>query len=811
MSSIFWEVQRIPRWAAAVLTALRFSGSSTTALEALDRADWERALRFCDRAQMTLLLLAVPGALPEWVRQRVGRNLADNSERTERIKRAWFEIDDSFRATGVACVVLKGLAQWPHYITDPRLRVQYDFDIYCPPEHLYRARDVLAGLGYEGIQGLEDLPIDHLPTMHRETGRRWGGNYFDPELPLAVDLHFRLWDPETECFDAPGIDRFWERRTARTLDGRALPVFHPADGLAYCALHLLRHWLRGNVRPYHVYELAWLLDTRAGDEAFWTEWRELHGPELRRLQAIGFRLAADWFGCRVAGTVREEFEALPEAVRLWFARYSATPLETQFRPNKDELWLHYCLLASRRDIRRVFRRRLFPARMPEAGNPHVPGERVSWARRLRERAKYTAYVALRVLHHARTLVPTLWHGRFWVWQGRGLGKRFWQFMAAASLFNFGAFVFALLYNLYLLDLGYREGFIGLVTGATAAGSIFATLPAGLLAERWGLRATLSLVFGSGACVFVLRALPIGTGGLLVTAFLGGAVLAVWAVSIAPVIAQLSDEVRRPRAFSAFFGSSIALGILGGLVGGRLPGWLAHAFALGPMAAKRAALIAAAAFAVLALWPAARLALARPGRSQRKSYPGGPFIRRYLLVLAVWSLATGSFNPFYNAFFSRHLHMPVERIGMVFSAGQAAQVGALLLAPLILRRFGLVAGIAGMQLATGATLACLALTPSASAAAAGFAAYMAAQWMSEPGLYSLLMGRVTEETRTGASALNFLVAFLFQAIAAAGAGAAFVRFGYPAVIGAAAGMAVLSSLLFRRLLAPFRKPLPPSGT
>jgi len=70
-----------------------------------------------------------------------------------------------------------------------------------------------------------------------------------------------------------------------------------------------------------------------------------------------------------------------------------------------------------------------------------------------------------------------------------------------------------------------------------------------------------------------------------------------------------------------------------------------------------------------------------------------------------------------------------------------------------------------------------------------------------------MKYVTPAEQAGASALNFLVISLTQAIAVAAAGASFARFGYPAVLYAMAGVALVAALFFRFLLG--KSVLPPS--
>jgi predicted MFS family arabinose efflux permease len=198
----------------------------------------------------------------------------------------------------------------------------------------------------------------------------------------------------------------------------------------------------------------------------------------------------------------------------------------------------------------------------------------------------------------------------------------------------------------------------------------------------------------------------------------------------------------------------------------------------------------------------RLVFRGEPRAARPKYPVGSFVRRFLLALVGWNLAVGAFNPFFNAFFARHLSAGMEQIGIVFSAGQLAQVVAMMAAPIVLRRLGLVNGVMSTQIAAGLSLALLAHSNSLPAAAAAYAGYAAFQYMSEPGVYTLLMGRVRPEEQSGASSLNFLVAFGAQAISAMLAGAALSRYGYLNVIPVIAAIAILSAFLFRALLRQF---------
>jgi predicted MFS family arabinose efflux permease len=145
-------------------------------------------------------------------------------------------------------------------------------------------------------------------------------------------------------------------------------------------------------------------------------------------------------------------------------------------------------------------------------------------------------------------------------------------------------------------------------------------------------------------------------------------------------------------------------------------------------------------------------------------------------------------------------MRLEQIGVVLSISSLFQVLAVLAAPLLFRRLGLVNAMAATQVLIAVLLAGLASTSAAAPASILYVAYTGLLWMSEPGLFTLLMSRVSPAEQAGASALNFLVISLAQAGAVAAAGASFVHFGYPRALLAMAVVALGCSFLFRRLLS-----------
>jgi hypothetical protein len=315
-------------------------------------------------------------------------------------------------------------------------------------------------------------------------------------------------------------------------------------------------------------------------------------------------------------------ERLDEDIKLWFDCYRAAPLETYFHPNKDELWLHFALLDSSRSRRVVFIRRVLPATLPGPVEAmFLPDEQVTWWMRFRREIKYVAHVVRRAVHHVRALPPVIVHGVVWKSRRWRLGAPFWRFLACSTLLNLGVFHFFLLYNLYLLDRGYRENVIGLIAGAFTAGNLAGVLPAAALARRYGLKRTLLVTVASTAAGCALRAAVAGEPALLATAFAGGVLFSTWAVCISPAIAAVTSESARPTAFSMVFGSGIGLGVLAGMIGGRLPGWATRVGLTSSAAqSKQLVLFAASVCVALALWPLARLRLQSPPNVRKAQLP-----------------------------------------------------------------------------------------------------------------------------------------------------------------------------------------------
>jgi predicted MFS family arabinose efflux permease len=428
------------------------------------------------------------------------------------------------------------------------------------------------------------------------------------------------------------------------------------------------------------------------------------------------------------------------------------------------------------------------------------------SRDLAGRKQFAKRLAARAAYHTRALGPVLSSAIRWFGGRLEFSSEFWRFLTAEAFFNFGMFVFVFLYNLYLLQLGFREDFLGRVAALSMVGSVAGSIGAAFSLRRFGARRMLGASFALTAAISLARATARSPAALLGLGAMAGVISSIWPVALAPVVASVTNDRNRRIGFSLVCSSGIAIGIAGGLAASRLPAWLLRLHEADSMVgAYRLAMAGGCAMLILALIPLQGIqARVQPPATFRKFHKANPLVVRFLLAMAVWNLGTGLFNSFRNVFFVSHIHMALEHVGFVFAAAQIAQVVAVVAAPLAFRKFGLLRSIAGMELATSIALFALAQAGGPGPAAVVYCLYMMAQYMSEPGMFTWLMESSAESDRGASSALNLLVMFGGQALGARIGGHVAESFGYPVLLTSAAAVCCGAALAFWVLLRTRRE-------
>jgi len=270
-----------------------------------------------------------------------------------------------------------------------------------------------------------------------------------------------------------------------------------------------------------------------------------------------------------------------------------------------------------------------------------------------------------------------------------------------------------LFNLYLLAVGFGIEFIGLriLIGGIAAS--VASLPAGVISDRIGRKWSFLIGDGGGAAVALVNIMTTDRTVLLVTPVIGALFGALHAVSESAFMAENSAPRERVHLFSVGSALSTGAAMGGSLLAGLIPLWMTPA--LGKVAAYRWAASLGIVLWFLSLIPAWML------RQHSRDLAGEPAVpnqgrpRAWILGLGqihnpvliaklvtcgtVLSFGAGFVVPLFNVFFHEGLHAQEHQIGLTFASGSAVLALATLLAPFVHERLGKVPAIVLSRLAS----------------------------------------------------------------------------------------------------------------
>jgi MFS family permease len=785
-----FDQRGVPSHVAAALEAMRFSHRSTDRVRTLPSKDWLHFLTWTEARQVALTIAGLwEDGFPARERALLARSSEAFRARMLRIREALREIALALGEKDIPFVVLKGFTHAPDLTPNPLWRAQGDIDIWCNGANAAAAFEALLTLGYVPRSSHSKR---HLPPLVRAQNWTWDGNL--AAIPISVEIHERLWEAGAGYAGAPDEIQIWHRTSTRTFQRDSYRVLRTDDLISFAAFHLFLHLVNGDLPLQRAWEIANFLHSRADDDGYWEEWDFSRSPKHWVIELLVFRLVERWFSCRLPERVVTASQGLPEDALFWLNQFALEPLKAQSDSNKNYFWLNWSLLTRRKDRLTAARRCFIPIGLPGfvCRSSDRPPE--SGARRL---VRQRRFVLSRAKHHLAALNPTLQGGLIWVGYKCGLDRGFLPFLMACTLFDIGEFLFVILFNFYLLEIGLREDAIGFAAAGMSGGTLVGTPLATFVAHRFGLRN--ALVIGALGCSLatLLRILFTGSPALVLFAVLNGVCFSFWAVAFIPAIAGLSRPKQRSLAYGLATSLGISIGIFAGPVATRLPALLHTAFAVGSLDAKRAVLVVGSVSVALAVLPALRLRLATPKTEPTgTSALSGRFILLFVAGVFLWTSATGSFNAFFTPFFSLRMGLSMIQIGTLFAVGQAVQVAATLAAPLLVRRIGEARQVVFTVTATAAMLLLLAGAPGRIATACLYLGYVAFQYANEPSLFAWLMNRVSDKQRTRASGALFIT-IAIAGMLAAGVGGRLIRHsGYSLALGAAASLAIVAAVVFK---------------
>lgn len=279
------------------------------------------------------------------------------------------------------------------------------------------------------------------------------------------------------------------------------------------------------------------------------------------------------------------------------------------------------------------------------------------------------------------------------------------FLAAACLMAVNFHVFMLFLNLYLKEIGFVEGDIGMVNSSRSIGMTLMAIPAAILISRIRLKPILA----AGAIAFAAFSIGLLTtdrfASMIVWGILSGAAFSIYRVSTGPFFMRNSTPVERTHLFSFSFAVWILAGMIGSIIFGKLVVWLGNAtgdIVLG----YQYALLIGVGLSLFSLVPIAFIRSARPSGDERKIVVSGaqmkqrwPFYTKVFSVNFLVGMGAGLSIPFLNLYFRNRFGLSADTIGSYYFLVMGSMFVGTLAGPVLAKRFGLVRTVVITQLAS----------------------------------------------------------------------------------------------------------------
>lgn len=271
-----------------------------------------------------------------------------------------------------------------------------------------------------------------------------------------------------------------------------------------------------------------------------------------------------------------------------------------------------------------------------------------------------------------------------------------KYLLSIIIYGTAIGVYRLLFNFYILSLGYDEALLGNLVTAGNVTSLVMAFPMGYLADLIGRK--VSLIFGflvTGLSVLMMVLFP-SVPMFIIMNILMGASQGLVAVTSGPFLMENSGEKERTYLFSFNSGLSMVANSIGNWIGGYMPTWFGSWLGVSATNAKAYAwsmgIIVIG--VVLALIPFSTLSNKRLPESERSVFAPISFMKKHpkalgklILPMLITSIGAGLIMPFMNVFFRNVHHLSDSSIGVMFAWGSLAMAAGLLIAPPLAEKYG----------------------------------------------------------------------------------------------------------------------------
>lgn len=346
------------------------------------------------------------------------------------------------------------------------------------------------------------------------------------------------------------------------------------------------------------------------------------------------------------------------------------------------------------------------------------------------------------------------------------------YLAYAIIAGIAMGIFRLLFNFYVLSLGFDEKLLGNLVTTGNLTALLLALPMGYLADYLGRKS--SLVSSSiMACLSIgIMALWPSVGMLYAMNILSGAAQSLALVTMSPFLMENSGDHERTYLFSFTSGMQQVSASIGNWIGGYLPSWVASYRNVGSVSslAYGGAILVVAITLALGVLPLILIKMPRLVHEERTVFAPLSYASKHpkqltqlILPILITFIGAGLIMPFMNVFYRLQYHQSDQVIGVLFAWGSLAMGLGLLIAPPLAERLGKIQIVVITQGLSIPFLILLGFSPIFWASALAYYIRVALMNMSGPIYQTFVMEKVDHSSRAMVASLvnmssNFGYAF-----------------------------------------------------
>ena len=351
----------------------------------------------------------------------------------------------------------------------------------------------------------------------------------------------------------------------------------------------------------------------------------------------------------------------------------------------------------------------------------------------------------------------------------GFSRNACLFLVYVFLISLSLGIYEVIFNLYILRLGYREDFLGFMLSLVSVSTGLFAIPAAMFCDRAGRKNTLLL-----SCLLLLLSFSIlyTTTSKFLLAFFSvvyGVSSSLKIVTAPTFMVENSTGYERMHLFSMYYLLYTVGVMIGNFAGGNLPQIFISFLDINPIGpvAYQLSLYASLAAVLISLLPLIFINNKRNNLVERSAAFSTLFstlrsvtIQKLILVNGLIGMGWGLALPYFNVYFDIVLGASSKQIGIIFSLSQLVMMFTLLFVPILTEGLGKVKVVALVQLASIPFLLLFISTSILAIAAFGFVMRSAIMNMSNPVLSSFNMEIVSEDQRATVNSLIWMSCYTF---------------------------------------------------